>query len=79
MSSADGAKGRCPLDSRPYADGTKGHCPLDFRWGLCPRPRDAPHRPLACGRDGGWAAAWANMATVFIPCAIDSFFVQNNL
>jgi len=31
------------------------------------------------GGTGGWAAAWANMATVFIPCAIDSFFVQNNL
>ena len=38
MSSADGAKGRCPLDSRASAAGTKGarSAPLDSR--------DALHR-----------------------------------
>jgi len=99
MSSADCARGLCPLDSRPspgrrppqtapegsalwtpaprrngvlcgphqralpsglpllagvasYADRTRGLCPLDSRWSLRPRPRDATHLIIACGRDG---------------------------
>ena len=35
-----------------YADSTRGLCPLDSRWSLRPRPRDATHLFIACGRDG---------------------------
>jgi len=44
---------RAPLaGAASFADGTRGLCPLDSRWGLSPRPRDAAHPCLACGRDG---------------------------
>ena len=41
MSSADGARGLCPLDSRAYAASTKGLRPLDSQ--------DAPHPLSAFG------------------------------
>ena len=37
-----------------YADSTRGLCPLDSRWSLRPRPRDAAHLTIACGRDGDY-------------------------
>ena len=48
---------RAPLKGRPQRGERQRALPSGLPLGLCPRPRDAAHLCLACGRDGGLGAS----------------------